>query len=261
MRPIYFFTLWSLLTSSITFADQIDFTQIIVGDEVFTHLEVEEAKQLAKLQITNSNLTAEEKKRQIAKLEQTVADNLIHGLLLISRAKQLKLKINDQQIEERLEKLSQNNPNFLEQMKKENEDSAEIREKIAEELLKEQLLAREVNPSVQVSTSDALELCLQESRFQKKIDLYQILIRTTSKPQVLKIRQEILLQLSEGRHIGELAKQFSQAPSVQKDSGLIANIQKGQILPALDQAAFTLRKKRTQPAYPNPIRVPSVICF
>ena len=243
-KPVLLLTLFAGTT---LLANSIDFTQIIVGDEVATYLEVEETKQVAQSQIARSNLPAEEKRKQLARIEQTVVENLVQGLLLLNRANQLKLTVSDQQIETRMERLAENNPRFLEQMQTENDDAAEIREKIAQELLKEQVLAREVNASLQVSTSDALQLCLQESEFQKKIDLYQILLRTTSAQKVAQIRQAMLLQLAQGRNIESLAKQFSQAPSVQRDAGLVADLQRGQIIPALDQVAFTLKEKQLSP--------------
>ncbi len=236
--------LFLVFLAKAVFANQIDFTQIIVGDEVTTHLEVEEAKQVAQSQITRSNLPAEEKRRQLEKVEQTVVNNLVQGLLLLNRANKLNLTVNDQQIETRLQRLAENNPAFLEQTASENEDAEEVRENIAQELLKEQVLAREVNANVQVSTADALRLCLQEAEFQKKVDLYQILLRNTSKQQVSQVRTQILLGLSQGQTIDTLTRQFSQDPRVQQDSGLVSALQRGQLISALDQAAFSLREKQ-----------------
>ena len=233
--------LWLQITMQAS-AKTIDFSQIIVGDEVTTYLEVEETKQVAQNQISRSNLNAQDKQKQLSQVEQTVVENLVQAMLLLNRAKQLKLTVNDQQIEQRMNQLSEKNPALLEQIQQQNEDTEEIREKIAQEILKEQVLVREVNASVQVTPADALELCLQESNFQKKLNLYQILLRTTSLEKASNVRKQILLQVNQGQNFSDISKQFSDAPNVQKDGGLIPNLRQGQLLPALDQVAFTLQK-------------------
>lgn len=95
-----------------------------------------------------------------------------------------------------------------------------------------------------------------EYRVPEQVNLRQIVIKTPAPGPDGKVdqkaldsarakAQDVLNKIKAGGNFSELAKKYSEDPATAKNGGEIGNVQRGQTMPEIDKAAFSMNKGQT----------------
>ena len=215
----------------------LDFIKIIVNNEILTNNEVQAAIATNRAQIMQSVPEGPEREQQLLQLEKTTIEYLINELLVLDRAKVLNIEVSNAEIEQHINRLAQENPQVLK-----NYTAQILKEMVAKESLKQRAIAREIDVKIRVTDEEIQKLCQENTEQTKEIVIAQILFRGSEEEAR---RKEILVRkaLSEGEDFADLARSHSDDPNARKTGGIIGSFQKGELLPVIDTAAFSLKLK------------------
>ena len=204
----------------------VDGIYLIVNQQVFTFSEADEARNALRQQVLQEGRTIDE-----AEIAERVEQRLIAELLLRSRAKALKIDASADEVQERIGLLREQNP----QLKTINDKI--LQDQIADDFRRQRLLAREVDTKVRVEEEEIAKLCKVQTVELRQIELAQILLRGEEILERIKIIQE---QFEKGMAFEEMAKALSDDPAAERNGGRLGQFRKGELLPAIEKAAFQL---------------------
>ena len=215
----------------------LDFIKIIVNDEILTNNEFQEALASNRSQILQNIPEGPDRQRQLSQLENTTIENLIYELLILDQAKVLNIEVSDDEIEQQINRLTQENSQIIK-----NYDLQVLKELIAREMLKQKVIIQEIEVKIHVTDPEIEMLCLQNKEESKKLVIAQILFRGTEEEARSK---EALIKkaLSEGEDFATLAETYSDDPNVRETAGIIGSFKKGELLPEIDNVAFSLNPR------------------
>ncbi|MGA1599039.1 MAG: foldase protein PrsA [bacterium] len=212
----------------------IDRVAIVVNRQMLTLSEVESTMEALREQNRLQSLPQE--------LRQQVIQQLVEELLILDYAQSNEIRIEDQEVEDRLASLEERNPQLLQSYSR-----MELQERIAKDLKRQRVLAREVDPKIRVEDELIRELCLQERDRLREVEVGQILFRkdqTQSEAQAEQVRR----RLAEGDTFEQLARIYSEDPNAAQNGGRMGFFKRGQILPELDRVLFSLKPGELSPA-------------
>ena len=195
-----------------------------INDEIITQREIDKAM---------SMLGSGIKPEQMDKLQQQVLDKLIEEKLILQEAKRQEIKGSAQELEEQLARVKsqfKSIDDFKKAIKEEGFTEDDLRKEYEENLIKGELVDREVRANVQVSQEELSQI-RNESSYQIKVR--HILVKT--KPEAILI----LARLDRGERVEDLAEKYSIAPGNKDKGGLLDFFSKG-MLPASQQLTETL---------------------
>lgn len=121
---------------------------------------------------------------------------------------------------------------------------------IAKELLKNQLIMRQIRQEVNVSSAEVAQYYEENKDLFAKTgavhirQIFFVLPPNASEgqqQQVAAVAQRAVQELQSGQPFQEVAKKYSQGPEA-RDGGALGWMEKGQMIPQLEQIAFSLRK-------------------
>ncbi len=219
------------------------------------------------LTVNNQEITELQIQKEISKLpayylsagidEQTlrsaVIDQLIAKELIMEQANKLGVSVTDEEIQQTITELMAQSglskEDFEARLKEESID-----EDMLYNLIKEQI---EINKVIEKQVLVNIEVTEQEiySYFEKyredliQVDVSHILIcfngalrceQTRSSEEAYSIAEEIIRKIKEGGDFETLAKEYSDDPSVEFNSGHLGWIKKGQMVEEFESTAFAL---------------------
>ena len=126
---------------------------------------------------------------------------------------------------------------------------------IAKELLKNQLIMRRIRQDVNVTSGDVQKFYEDNKDIFAKVGsvhIRQIFFvlppnaSETQQQQVASVAQAALQELNSGKSFASVAKKYSQGPEA-SDGGSLGWMEKGQMIPQLEQVAFGLQKGQVGP--------------
>ncbi|MDG2307989.1 MAG: peptidylprolyl isomerase [Candidatus Binatia bacterium] len=126
---------------------------------------------------------------------------------------------------------------------------------VAKELLKNQLIMRQIRDKVQVTSGDVQKFYVDNKEMFAKtgsVHIRQIFFVLSpqaseqEQQQVAMVAQRVVQELQAGRPFPAVAKKYSQGPEA-ADGGSLGWMEKGQMIPQLEQIAFSLRKGEVGP--------------
>ena len=212
----------------------IDRVFLIVNSQMMTQSEAEDIVNLLKAQIQQAIPAGPERDRQLAKVDRTTVDSLIQELLLLDRAHVLRIEVSDKEVDAQIDRIAQDNPQLLTVM-----PESELQPRIVKDLKKQRVLAREVDSKIRVEGTEIQAACRTHRQSLRQILLSQILFRT-SEAEAQSRAQAVRDALAAGTSFSEIAREVSDDPGAKKNGGALGAFQKGQLLPEIDQVAFTL---------------------
>jgi len=174
----------------------LDRIYIIVNSQMITRSEAQDFSKSLKSQISSQENTNNQFQRRLL-------TNLVQELLLLDRAKALKISPNIKEIDRRLDQLSNNEPKLLEVYSEE-----ELREQIAREFKKHRVINREVDSKIHLESKEIILFCKKQMRKDRKIDLAQILLDGSDEEIREKVKN-IRKEFNNGVIFEELAKLYS----------------------------------------------------
>lgn len=219
----------------------LDYIKIIVNDEILTNNEVQATLDAMQSQILQSTPEGRAQEAQLERLEAATLENLVNELLILDRANTLKIAVTEDEVEKQISYLAERNPQITTIY-----DPEQLKELVSKDLLKQRVVRREVSANVRVLEEEITAFCEEALEETKQVEIAQILFRGSEEEAQKK--QELVKQaLQQGADFAELAKTYSEDPSAQQNGGKLGSFQKGQLLPAIDAVAFSLKKEELSP--------------
>lgn len=215
-------------------AKTIDFIKMIVNGEIATNNELKIAKSFWKNRIESSNLPTEEKQKQLKQLQSQIENQMIDELLLIDRSKKIGILVSDEEIENRIDTLQKQNPQWVETYTENT-----LKETVWREIIKQRVIAREVDSFIRIENQEIVQYCKANLKNKRELGVSQILFRKTEQ-EALQLQQQIEAEMKAGKTFKELAAQYSDDPNSQTTGGKLGNFQKGQLLPEIDTVIFQM---------------------
>lgn len=206
----------------------IDRIYLIVNSQMLTRSEAHDV--LLAMQAQKSS--AKKTQKQLA--EQLMM-SLVQEMLLLDRAKSLKIEPGGKEIETRLDQIAEEQPQLLDIY---TED--DLKEQLARDYKKQRVISREVDSKIHVESREIELFCEQQLRKNRKVGLAQILLHGPEKEvqeQVKTIRQAF----KNGVSFEELAKLHSADSSAKRTGGKLGIFKPGDLLTEIGAVTKILR--------------------
>ena len=204
----------------------IDSIEVIVNDDVITHLELEK-RVVSVTKMLQSQKTALPDK---SVLERQVLERMITEMLLAQFAKESGLRIDDAQLDKTILRIAQQNKfatvaAFRAKLEQDGTDFKEFREEIRNEIISVRLREREVDSKLVISENDVDNYLSNQERQEGKGDellLAHILVVVPEQASADKIQnyrnraEQALAQLRSGASFAQVAAGYSDAQDALK---------------------------------------------
>jgi peptidyl-prolyl cis-trans isomerase SurA len=204
----------------------IDSIEVIVNDDVITHLELEK-RVVSVTKMLQSQKTALPDK---SVLERQVLERMITEMLLAQFAKESGLRIDDAQLDKTILRIAQQNKfatvaAFRAKLEQDGTDFKEFREEIRNEIISVRLREREVDSKLVISENDVDNYLSNQERQEGKGDellLAHILVVVPEQASADKIQnyrnraEQALAQLHGGASFAQVAAGYSDAQDALK---------------------------------------------
>ena len=186
-------------------------------------------------------------------------DALIGETLVRLESRRLGLMVSREDVDLYIEEIKRGNnlddASLAEALAQQGFTVETYKNQIARDLLKNQLIMRQLRDSVQVSPVDVRRYYDEnKTQFAKsgEVHLLQIFfpLAPTASPaeqeQVATAVQAATIELQAGKPFAEVARKYSRGPEA-SDGGALGWMKKGQMMPDLEQVAFSLPVGRSSP--------------
>jgi len=205
----------------------LDRIYLIVNSQMITRSEAQDFSKSLKSQISSP-------KNKENKFQKILLTNLIQELLLLDRAKALKVSPSIKDINRKLDQLSKNQPQLLEIYSEEK-----LKEQIAREFKKQRVISREVDSKIHLDTDEIILFCKKQIRKNRKIGLAQILLQGSDEDIRVKVNN-IIKEFNNGKLFEELAKQYSADLKAKLTGGKLGIYKIEDLLPEIGMVAKDL---------------------
>jgi len=259
------FLFWILPAVFVNSQDIIDGVVAVVGDEIVLKSELDQMAQYYALQM---GLQPLEHKNEYGKLKREILQNLIDERVLLTKAKEDTITVEDQKVETELDNYAQRMIQQLGSVEKvEAQFGAPIkkikrdnREEVKKRLIVSKLQSKKFQ-ILQVSRRDveAFYESIKDSLPEKKpmVKLSQILIKIqpgeASRSEAIDKIHAIQARLKQGENFIDLAKQLSEDPGTSKRGGDLGFVERGTLFPSFEEAVFKLEPGQISDIVETPI--------
>lgn len=184
-------------------------------------------------------------------VRRSVIQGMVEEELLFQESRRLGIAIAEVEVEKALAAAREDmggDQAFTARLSRLGMDAIHFRRRLGRQLAVEQLLAREVGPSVAVSEDEIRRFYeANQARFRmtESVRLRHILVRRgedgdSGDPGTARVRIEtIKAQLEKGADFADVARRYSEEPAAEQ-AGDLGYVHRGQLLPPLEAAVFDL---------------------
>ncbi len=220
----------------------------VVNDEVITQQDVDQLLSVLYAQYSQE-YKGDELLQKMEQVKKDILNQIIEDKLVLSRAKELGIKITESEINERLDYIKKGFPSeeeFYKTLETQGVTIANLKDRYRDQIMMKKLVDHEVKSRISVlpsETSDYYEKHRSQFREGDKYRVKNILVKAKDAVSFELAKVEIdnvYNKLKEGGNFNDLAMQYSQGPNAEK-GGDMGYIEKGQMLEALDNAIFKLK--------------------
>jgi parvulin-like peptidyl-prolyl isomerase len=247
------FTLFLILVFVISFrlgaAETINKFVAVVNDEVITQQDVDQLLAVLYAQFSQQ-YRGDELLKKMEEVRKDILNQIIEDKLILSRAKELGIKVTESEINERLEYIKKGFPSeeeFYKTLETQGITVANLKDRYRDQIMMKNLVDYEVKSRISVLPSEISEYYKKhrdEFRQGDKYKLKNILIKASDDVslELAKVETDkIYTRLTEeGADFNELAKLYSQGPNAEQ-GGDMGYIEHGQMLEVLDKVIFGLK--------------------
>ena len=229
-------------------AETINKFVAVVNDEVITQQDVDQLLSVLYAQYSQE-YKGDELLQKMEQVKKDILSQIIEDKLVLSRAKELGIKVTESEINERLDYIKKGFPSedeFYKTLQTQAVTVANLKDRYRDQIMMKKLVDYEVRSKISVLPSEVSDYYERhKSRFREgdKYRVKNILLKAkdnvTSELAKVEI-DNIYNKLKQGGDFDVLAGQFSQGPNSEK-GGDMGYIEKGQMLEALDKVIFNLR--------------------
>ena len=244
---------FSILLAALSSANVVDRIVAVVNDDIITLSELNRDIEAFIKRIEKTSEVAD--KESVAKqLRMTVLRELINQKLIEQEAKKLGIVASDKDIDDAIRNIMAQKKismeAFREAIAREGGTFDEYKKELRRHLTRMNLLGREIKSKVTVSREEIGNYYREhredyEGKEAVRINQILIIVPRDNNAEVKKERriltEETLKRLKRGESFSLLAVEVSQGPAA-KAGGDLGYIEKGMMLPEVDEVAFALKK-------------------
>lgn len=218
----------------------------IINDEVITERDFDAQVSALMSRIEDSSPLADADQHQ---MRRGVLMKMVEERLLVQEAKRLGLTVEPEEVAGRLRELQEDlaTPEAYAQMLSEaNLTEERLKIKLREQLLVQQVIAREVRSRIVVSPAEIASAMGEGSGASpggEEVRAYHLLIRVTqgrSAEEAMRMASEAYDALATGAEFEETARRYADGPDDPQEV-LLGWVPRGHLLPELDQVVFQLQ--------------------
>lgn len=239
----------TLLLGGLAHAQVVDKVVAVVNNEVITQRDLEQ--ELAPIYAQyKSAYQPEELETLMEEARLNILKQMIEDRLMLQEAREIRIQVSDEEIEEKLEWVKvkfESEIEFMDVLEMEGITVRDLEAQYREQIMVAKIIGREVTSKVMISpqeVSDYYTLHPEEFIEPEKVKVLNILIRP-EKPsekswgRARRKAEALLNRLRDGADFRELARDYSQGPNPDHggDMGYLA---KGQMLTEIDEVIFNL---------------------
>ena len=220
----------------------------VVNDEVITQQDVDQLLAVLYAQYSQE-YKGDELLQKMEQIKKDILNQIIEDKLVLSRAKELGIKVAESEINERLDYIKNgfsSEDDFYKTLETQGVTIANLKDRYRDQIMMKKLVDYEVKSKISVlpsETNDYYEKHKDQFRENDKYRVKNILIKAKDEVSFELARVEIeniYNKLKEGENFDDLARQYSQGPNAEK-GGDMGYIEQGQMLEVLDKAIFKLK--------------------
>ena len=205
----------------------VDRIYLIVNSQMLTRSEAQDIKSAIMSQKSSVEKTKAELDRQLLM-------NLMQEMLLLDRANALKIVPMENEIDSRLNTITDEQPQLLDIYSEED-----LKEQLVKDFKKHRVISREVDSKIHINSDDIENFCHQQMRNQRKIGLAQILLQG-SKEEISKRVEKILQDFENGVTFEELARIHSADSNAKQSGGKLGVFKPGDLLESIGEVTKNL---------------------
>ena len=213
----------------------------IVNDELITLKNLKEFLHSNYMELMTEGYSQEKIKEIMLDLEVNGINRLIEERLILSRANASKLEVNEKIIDKRLEEIKSKYPSeqvFTDALIKNGGTLTDLREKIKDQLKIQYIIDNDVRSKIRVNpqeVTDYYESNIEKFQRKERVSLESIFITfKEGKQKAREKAEEALQKINSGESFTEIAKQYSETPS-------IGTVERGQVLKEIETVIFDLK--------------------
>jgi peptidyl-prolyl cis-trans isomerase SurA len=249
MKKLIVIIFLTVFFARIDFAEARIINQIIavVNNEVITYEDVNQLLSVLYAQYVH----AFEKEDLLDKMQEAkdnILKQMIEDKLILSRAKELNIRVSEDEVKEKLDYVKSAFPSekeFYDMLSVQGITLMDLKDRYREQIMIKKLVNFEIRSKVDVLPSEISAYYTahrQEFKRDEKNKVRHILIKADDDVsfELAKIEiRDIYDKITQGGDFSEAARQFSQGPN-KETGGDMGYISRGQMLPELDNAIFSL---------------------
>jgi len=220
----------------------------VVNDEVITQQDIDQLLSVLYAQYSQE-FKGDELLQKMEQVKKDILNQMIEDKLVLSRAKELGIKVTDSEIDERLGYIKKGFPSeeeFYSALETQGITIANLKDRYRDQIMMKKLVDYEVKSKISVLPSEISDYYEKHRAQFKEEDKYRvknILVKAKDSVsfELAKVEiDNIYAKLKQGGDFDVLAERHSQGPNAGKggDMGYIA---RGQMLEALDDVIFKLK--------------------
>jgi len=256
-RISIFFAAFLLIAVSIQARGELELVDTVVATvnkEVILYSEIVSVIGSELKIIQETSTTQGEYDRRTNELIRDALEEAIESRILLGEARKLSVQVADEEVEERISKLRDsydNEEEFMAALREAGESLSDLREKTRKQFMALKLAnekLRLLEEEIVVSEDSILRYYqdnIEEYERPERVRVRQIFIlsraSTDERDRALARLEELRIEIEAGADFADLAKLHSQAPGAE-EGGIIGWQERGDLVPALDEPAFSLQE-------------------
>ncbi|MBI5043451.1 MAG: peptidylprolyl isomerase [Nitrospirae bacterium] len=236
---------FSLMPEGGIAAITIDKVVAVVNNEVITQSELEEIIQKPRKQIME-DFSGVEQERLLNKLTRDILNRMIEKKLQLQVARQMNITVSKAEVDAALDDIKVKNAfpddeTFKRALAAENMTLEQYKKELTEQLMIMRLVTKEVRSNVVISEEEIKRYYEEKKKDYTIPEEVKLRIIFFKGDNGIKKSEDVLGQIKKGADFADMAKKYSEDPTA-KDGGDIGFVKKGHMLPAIENAAFSLKK-------------------
>lgn len=212
----------------------------VVNDELITLKDLQDYVHSTYVSLVAEGMKDDELNSIMKEMEANGITKLIEDKLILSKANKIGLEVREELIEERINAMKTkygSASKLIEALIKNGATMTDLRNKIKDQLKIKYVVDHEVKSKVYVNPQEVTEYFEKnKTQFnrQDRVNLKSIFIAADNdRAAALAKAQQALKLMEEGKNFDEVAREYSQAPSV-------GHVTRGQFLPVIEKIVFNL---------------------
>ncbi len=212
----------------------------VVNDDVITLNDLKDYIDTQVAQMRLEGTSQEELKTFISEMERNGLQRIIDDKIILNAANSKDIKVEDEMVDRRVEGIKsqyKSEKDFLNALLEEGVSITDIRKKIVNQIKIKRFIDQEIRSKIYVNPQEVTEYYknhFEEYQKPERVNLDSIFIaKGDNADQARDKAKEALAKIKAGKDFKEIAKEYSQSPSV----GIM---KKGELLPEIEKIVFSL---------------------